>query len=83
VAVGATGMDDTPNCECIKQERICQSIVRCKEKNQANQEEAFINHLQLSARFDKPVVLHCRDQGDGTAANRVLQLIQQHNFTYI
>ena len=27
------------------------------------------------------MVLQCRDHGDGTAATRVLQLIQQHNFT--
>jgi Tat protein secretion system quality control protein TatD with DNase activity len=81
VAVGETGFDYTSKCECIKQRRTCHSIVQCKERNQANQEEAFLSHLQLAARLDKPVVLHCRDHGDGTAAARVLQLIHQHNFT--
>ena len=81
VAVGETCFDYTSKCECIKQRRTCHSIVQCKERNQANQEEAFLNHLQLAARFDKPVVLHCRDHGNGTAAARVFQLIHQHNFT--
>jgi TatD DNase family protein len=81
VAVGETGLDCTSDCECVKQGRTCHSIVQCKERNQANQEEAFLNHLQLAARFDKPVVLHCRDHGDGTAAARVLQRIHQHYFT--
>ena len=80
LAIDETGLDYTSNCECIKQGRNCHSTVQCKERNQANQEEAFLNLLQLAARFDKPVVLHCRDHGDGTAAARVLQLIQ-HNFT--
>jgi len=81
VAVGETGLDFTSNCECIKQGRTCHSIVQCRERNQANQEEAFLNHLQLAAIFDKPVVLHCRDHGVGTAAARVLQLIHQRTFT--
>ena len=80
MAVGETELDFTSNCGCIKQVRTCQSIVQCNERNQANQEEIFLNHLQLAAIFDKPVVLHCRDHGDGTAAARVLQLIHQHNF---
>jgi Tat protein secretion system quality control protein TatD with DNase activity len=81
VAVGETGFGYTSKCECIKQRRTCHSKVQYKERNQTNQEEAFLNHLQLAARLDKPVVLHCRDHGDGTAAARVLQLIHQHNFT--
>ena len=81
VAVGETGLDYISNCECIKQGRTCQSIDQCKQRNQANQEEAFLSHMQLAARFDKPVVLHCRDHGNGTAAARVFQLIHQHNFT--
>jgi Tat protein secretion system quality control protein TatD with DNase activity len=80
VAVGETGLDCTSDCECVKQGRTCHSTVQCKERNRANHEEAFLNHLQLAVRFDKPVVLHCRDHGDGTAAARVLQLIHQHNF---
>jgi Tat protein secretion system quality control protein TatD with DNase activity len=81
VAVGETGLDYTSNRECIKQGRTYHSTVQCKERNRANHEEAFLSHLQLAARFDKPVVLHCRVNGDGTAAARVLQLIHQHNFT--
>lgn len=81
VALGETELDITSNCECVKQGRTCHSIVHCRERTQANQEEAYLNHLQLAAIFDKPVVLHCKDHGDGTDASRVLQIIHQHNFT--
>ena len=81
LAVGEAGLDYTSNRKCIKKGRTCHSTVQCKERNRAKHEEAFLSHLQLVVRFNKPVVLHCRDHGDGTAAARVLQLIHQHNFT--
>jgi len=41
----------------------------------------FLLHLEIAARENLPVNLHCRDEGDGFAAARVLQLIFQHSYS--
>ena len=43
------------------------------------QEEAFIQLLLLARRKNLPVILHCRDSGDGSAATRTLEIIFQHD----
>ncbi|CAC5401440.1 tatD [Mytilus coruscus] len=75
VAIGEVGLDYTTTCIC----RPCRNPSRCKEEARRNQEEAFINLLLLARRKSLPVIIHCRDCGDGSAAKRTLELILHHN----
>ncbi|CAC5385651.1 tatD [Mytilus coruscus] len=75
VAIGEVGLDYTTTCIC----RPCRNPSRCKEEARRNQEEAFINMLLLARRKGLPVIIHCRDCGDGSAAKRTLELILHHN----
>ena len=77
VAVGETGLDFTTRCPC----KSCTTPAVCRAQLTANQEESFLTHLRIAAERGLPVILHCRDDGDGTAAQRTLQIIHQHNFT--
>ena len=77
VGVGETGLDYTTTCNCTHR---CNSET-CKERIRANQEQSLVFHLQLAAEKNLPVVLHCRDSGDGRAAKRTLEIIHQHNFS--
>ncbi|CAC5370997.1 tatD [Mytilus coruscus] len=75
VAIGEVGLDYTTTCIC----RPCHNPSRCKEEARRHQEEAFINMLLLARRKSLPVIIHCRNCGDGSAAKRTLELILHHN----
>ncbi|CAC5420969.1 tatD [Mytilus coruscus] len=75
VAIGEVGLDYTTTCIC----RPCRNPSRCKEEARRNQKEAFINMLLSARRKSLPVIIHCRDCGDGSAAKRTLELILHHN----
>ena len=81
IAVGETGLNFTTECYCVKKGRHCHSPQNCMERIRANQEEAFLIHLKIAARENLPVVLHCRDNGNGSAAARVLQIILHHGYS--
>lgn len=83
IAIGETGLDYTTICGCIKDGNQCQSPQTCFERIKANQEDALLFHLQLASQNNLPVVLHCRDQGDGSAATRTLEIIMQNGFTHL
>ncbi|CAG2227837.1 tatD [Mytilus edulis] len=52
---------------------------KCKEEARRNQEEAFVQMLLLARRKYFPVIIHCRDCGDGSAAKRTLEIILYHD----
>lgn len=77
VALGETGLDFTTRCSC----RRCRTPEVCRQRMQANQEEVLRMTLELARVRGLPVILHCRDSGDGSAAARTLAIIREGNFT--
>ncbi|CAG2252032.1 tatD [Mytilus edulis] len=75
VAIGEVGLDYTTTCIC----RPCRNPSKCKEEARRNQEEAFVQMLLLARRKHFPVIIHCRDCGDGSAAKRTLEIILYHD----
>ncbi|CAC5390971.1 tatD [Mytilus coruscus] len=75
VAIGEVGLDYTTTCIC----RPCRNTSMCKEEARHNQEEAFIYMLLLARRKSFPVIIHCRDFGDGSDAKRTLEIIFHHD----
>ncbi|CAC5412863.1 tatD [Mytilus coruscus] len=67
VGIRETGLDYTTKCKCSDD---CSSE-ECVERIRVNQEDSFLFHVQLAARSDLPVVLHCRDHGDGQASKEL------------
>lgn len=77
VAIGEVGIDYTTSCGC----KTCRTPRQCQRKRDKNQEVVFLESLRLARRRNLPVILHCRDNGDGSAARRTLQIIQDEGFT--
>ena len=76
VAIGEIGLDTTSRCQCSP----CRTPEVCWRRIKDNQERAFIALLQLAHRRHLPVILHFRDSGDGSAANRALGLIRDGGY---
>lgn len=72
VALGETGFDFTTRCSCVK----CRTPEACRLRMTTNQKEVFVETLQLARTRSLPVIIHCRDHGDGSAAASALTVIQ-------
>ncbi|CAC5393929.1 tatD [Mytilus coruscus] len=77
--VAIVGLDYTTTCIC----RACRNPSRCKEEASRHQEEAFIHMLLLARRRSFPVIIHCRDFVDGSAAKRTYEIIFHHDLADI
>jgi TatD DNase family protein len=77
VAVGEIGLDYTTRCRC----NPCYQPGACRRRMLECQEWTFRDILRLASRRKLPVVLHCRDNGDGTAAARAFDIIAQEGLT--
>ncbi|XP_063396693.1 uncharacterized protein LOC134681159 [Mytilus trossulus] len=74
VAVGEIGLDFTTRCDCKR----CRTPQQCRQRMRECQEQAFMQMLEMAQRMKLPVILHCRDEGTGEAAARVLKLITEN-----
>lgn len=71
VAVGEIGLDYTTGCSC----HPCSTPASCARRMKAQQEEVFGQLLLLAKARTLPAVLHCRDSGDGSAAQRAFEMV--------
>ena len=55
---------------------------QCRVGMRRNQEEVLCRMLDLANKKDLPVILHCRDSGNGAAAARTLMLIHKWGFAH-
>jgi len=79
VAVGEVGLDFTTACRC----KAAHNREKCKEGKIEGQHRFLEKTLKLADQLGKPVVIHCRDDGDGTAAKGVLQSFVTLNLTHL
>ena len=79
VAVGEVGLDFTTSCRC-KTAHNRQECVRGKIQGQ----HVFLAEaLKLADQLSKPVIIHCRDRGDGSAAKGVLKTFVSLGLTHL
>lgn len=62
VALGETGIDMTSKCQGFSSWSKFDTQEAGREHVRANQEEAFVIHMQIAAQYGKPIIIHCRDQ---------------------
>jgi len=79
VAVGEVGLDFTTRCRC----KAAHNREKCKEGKIEGQHRFLEKTLKLADRLGKPVVIHCRDEDDGTAAKGVLQMFVSLKLTHL
>jgi TatD DNase family protein len=79
VAVGEVGVDYTTTCSTCRP--FCSTPQACSEQIVQAQVDFLGQLLPVVKQINKPLVLHCRDFGNGLAADRVLQLLQRHQMT--
>lgn len=71
VAVGEVGIDYTTRCD----HHPCRNPFACIRRMRENQESAFIEQLLMARDRGLPIVLHCRDPGDGSALQRTMDIL--------
>lgn len=77
VAVGEIGIDYTTRCRCSP----CRTPRQCIRRIKEEQERIFCHMLKMARDRELPIILHCRDFGDGSAANRTYELLLQEGCT--
>ncbi|MES9884743.1 MAG: TatD family hydrolase [Sedimenticola sp.] len=80
VGIGEVGLDFTSTCKCTP---VCMSPRKCQEMKFSSQRRFLREVLPLAEQYNLPVVLHCRDNGDGTAASETLDTFIQLNLTHL
>ncbi len=79
VAVGEVGLDFTSSCR----HGNCLNKVLCREEKFQFQRSFLRRVLPLAERYDKVLVLHTRDRGDGTAAEEVRRIIVEMGLCHL
>lgn len=79
VALGEIGLDFTTRCRHYPCEHPFQCIRRMREA----QEAVFVELMMMAEARSLPIILHCRDGGDGSALRRVMDLIVQHRCCHL
>lgn len=72
VGVGEIGLDFTTACKCTI---ACRNKEICKQRKISCQRKFLHMAIPLAEKYHKVLVLHCRDNGDGSAAVEVLNEI--------
>ena len=79
VAVGEVGLDFTTSCRCSDAHNR-QNCVKGKIEAQ----HIFLEKaLKLADQLGRPVIIHCRDRGDGSAARGVLKAFVSLKLTHL
>ena len=79
VGLGEVGMDSTSRCRvCVG---YCKDPSLCAERKLRVQEDFLKRVVPLCVRYNKVLILHCRDSGSGEASTRTLRLLKQLGVT--
>lgn len=77
VAVGEVGLDFTTTCRCAGAHNRKDCV-----KGKIEAQRVFLaKAIKLADQLGKPVVIHCRDKGNGSAAREVLQMFKSLGLT--
>lgn len=78
VAVGEVGLDFTTSCRC----KPCHHDRSACKRSKIEAQHIFLEKvLRLAHELGKPVIIHCRDSGDGSAAKGVFKALTSLNLT--
>ena len=82
VGVGEVGLDFTGDCPCSPK---CTSADKCPAKlSKIQAQRLFLNGvLPLADQYHLPLVIHCRDDGEGAAAEEVRNLILDKGLAHL
>ncbi|XP_060606943.1 3'-5' ssDNA/RNA exonuclease TatD-like [Ruditapes philippinarum] len=79
VGIGEVGLDFTTACRC----RQSHDRTVCKRDKLEAQRQFLRMCLPMADRMRKPIVIHCRDSGNGLAAKQTLLLFRELNLTHM
>jgi Tat protein secretion system quality control protein TatD with DNase activity len=79
IAIGEVGLDFTTTCRC----GAAHNKKLCVEGKIQAQYQFLEMSLRLADRLGKPIIIHCRDKKDGTAAKGVLDMFISLKLTHL
>jgi Tat protein secretion system quality control protein TatD with DNase activity len=79
VGVGEVGLDFTTSCRC----NTAHDTEACVRGKVGAQRKFLRQCLSLANSLGKPIVIHCRDKGSGSAAQEVLLMLKEMNLTHL